>query len=193
MAGKTQTGSEHPRLGAFLTMAVGIILFFGMVSRIHDIPGVAQSEREQKEDETDRLRRQLAEERQRALVVFGRRDPTAEFDNLNQSLESLPGMQDETEPDMPAEQPETAPVEETRPEPDPEPRHQQPEPAPEKRYHVVKPGETLWRIATEVYGDGNQYRRIVDANPTLNPNQLSVGDILVIPTGRPIGRSAGLQ
>ena len=49
--------------------------------------------------------------------------------------------------------------------------------------HVVKPGETLWAIATQHYGSGNLYYRLVAANPHTipNPNVIHPGDIVRVP------------
>ena len=49
--------------------------------------------------------------------------------------------------------------------------------------HVVHSGETLWGIATQYYGSGNLYYRLVAANPHTipNPNLIHVGDIVRVP------------
>ena len=49
--------------------------------------------------------------------------------------------------------------------------------------HVVQPGETLWAIATQHYGSGNLYHRLVAANPHTipNPNLIHPGDIVRVP------------
>ena len=49
--------------------------------------------------------------------------------------------------------------------------------------HVVQPGETLWAIATQYYGSGNLYHRLVAANPHTipNPNLIHLGDIVRVP------------
>ncbi|MET1074269.1 MAG: LysM peptidoglycan-binding domain-containing protein [Umezawaea sp.] len=54
-------------------------------------------------------------------------------------------------------------------------------PAPAEQHWTVDPGDTLWAIAEKVYGDGNQYQRIADANGISNPDLISVGQDLVIP------------
>lgn len=49
-------------------------------------------------------------------------------------------------------------------------------------YTVVR-GDTLWKIAEKVYGDGDRYPEIIRANESLrrNPNRLVPGQSLVIP------------
>ncbi|MGX9135173.1 LysM peptidoglycan-binding domain-containing protein [Rummeliibacillus sp. JY-2-4R] len=49
--------------------------------------------------------------------------------------------------------------------------------------HVVKSGETLWQIANQYHVDINS---IIQLNQLPNPNQLVVGQTLVIPTQNPI-------
>lgn len=48
----------------------------------------------------------------------------------------------------------------------------------------VKSGDTLWAIAQRMYGDGDRWREIYDANADLigpNPNRITPGQTLVIP------------
>ena len=55
-------------------------------------------------------------------------------------------------------------------------------PAPEPgRFYVVKKGDTLWKIATKVYGNGQRHRDILAANPGLQPTKMKVGQKLVLP------------
>jgi len=57
-----------------------------------------------------------------------------------------------------------------------------PAPAPEAtRFHTVQNGDTLWKIATKVYGSGQRWRDIAAANPGLDTNKMKVGQTLVIP------------
>ena len=46
---------------------------------------------------------------------------------------------------------------------------------------TVAPGDSLWAIAERVYGDGNQYQRIADANGIANPDLIQPGQVLTIP------------
>ncbi|MEM9751957.1 MAG: LysM peptidoglycan-binding domain-containing protein [Planctomycetota bacterium] len=52
--------------------------------------------------------------------------------------------------------------------------------APGSNYTVQK-GDTLWSIASRVYGNGQKHRDILAANPQVNPNRLLVGQNLVMP------------
>ena len=51
------------------------------------------------------------------------------------------------------------------------------------QWHEVKPGDTLWKIAEQYYGDGSLYTQIFEANKdTLDdPNKIKVGQKLRIP------------
>lgn len=58
------------------------------------------------------------------------------------------------------------------------------EPEPESRFYTVKSGDTLSKIAKEMYGNANEYNKIFEANrPLLNhPDKIYVGQVLRIPT-----------
>ena len=56
-----------------------------------------------------------------------------------------------------------------------------PEPAAAGRSYTIKPGDNLWNISKEVYGDGTKYQRILDANPGINPDNMKPGTKIVIP------------
>ena len=47
--------------------------------------------------------------------------------------------------------------------------------------YVVKEGDFLWKIATDVYGDGFQWEKIAKANNLTNFDNLTEGTILIIP------------
>lgn len=47
--------------------------------------------------------------------------------------------------------------------------------------YTVKPGDTLWRIAANHYGDGKKWKQIADANPGLTPEKLKVGQTITLP------------
>ena len=52
--------------------------------------------------------------------------------------------------------------------------------------HVVKTGDSLWKISQKYYGSGSQWNRIYEANKTALKNKdfLEPGTVLVIPAAR---------
>lgn len=57
------------------------------------------------------------------------------------------------------------------------------EPAAESRFYTVKSGDTLSKIAKEMYGNANDYMKIFDANKPMlsHPDKIYVGQVLRIP------------
>ena len=51
------------------------------------------------------------------------------------------------------------------------------------RTYEVQKGDSLWKIAKHVYGDGNKWKAIADANAELipNPDKIKPGQVLTIP------------
>jgi nucleoid-associated protein YgaU len=49
--------------------------------------------------------------------------------------------------------------------------------------YTIKSGDTLWSIATQFYGSGNLYTRLVRANPHVitDPNVIHPGDVIRVP------------
>jgi 5'-nucleotidase len=47
--------------------------------------------------------------------------------------------------------------------------------------YLVQKGDTLWKIATNQYGDGKQWQKICSANPGLTPETLKAGQTITIP------------
>jgi proteasome lid subunit RPN8/RPN11/LysM repeat protein len=45
----------------------------------------------------------------------------------------------------------------------------------------VQPGDTLWRVAQGLYGDGHDYLRILKTNPHLQAQALHEGQVLTVP------------
>ena len=51
-------------------------------------------------------------------------------------------------------------------------------------YYVVQPGDTLWSIAQNAYGDGNEWTAIYNRNKAVigdNPNVLTPGESFYVP------------
>lgn len=53
------------------------------------------------------------------------------------------------------------------------------------REHVVSPGDTLWGIAEDHYGDGSEYTRLVRANTHIisDPDLIFPGQLIRVPIG----------
>ncbi len=47
--------------------------------------------------------------------------------------------------------------------------------------YTVKKNDSLWKIAKEVYGNGQRWVDIRDANPGVDPKKLAVGQELILP------------
>ena len=47
--------------------------------------------------------------------------------------------------------------------------------------YTIQHGDTLWKIASQHYGDGHKWKQIADANPGLDPAKLQVGKSIMIP------------
>jgi 5'-nucleotidase len=47
--------------------------------------------------------------------------------------------------------------------------------------YTVRKGDTLFSIAKQKYGNGNQWQRIASANPGLSPATLKAGQTIVVP------------
>lgn len=50
-----------------------------------------------------------------------------------------------------------------------------------QRTHVVKAGETLGMISSKAYGTSKHWKRILDANPGLDPARMQLGQRLILP------------
>lgn len=51
--------------------------------------------------------------------------------------------------------------------------------------YIVQPGDTLGKIAKKLLGSSAKWREIAKANPNINPNKLTAGITLIIPSDQP--------
>ena len=57
--------------------------------------------------------------------------------------------------------------------------------APSKKTYTVKSGDSLWKIAASLLGDGSKWNKIYEANKSViggNPNVIKPGQVLTIPS-----------
>jgi len=54
-------------------------------------------------------------------------------------------------------------------------------PAGGQQTYTIKKGDTLWSIANRVYGNGQKWVDIAQANPSVDPQKLAVGQTIVLP------------
>lgn len=47
--------------------------------------------------------------------------------------------------------------------------------------YTIQKGDTLWSIATAVYGDGQKWVDIAQANPSVDPAKLAIGQQITLP------------
>jgi nucleoid-associated protein YgaU len=119
--------------------------------------------------------------------------PPLERDPIEEPTTEDPATTETTGEDArPAPEPETGdPIEEiTEPEPEPEPevepepeptRPVPPDPASIPRTYTVQGGDTFASIATKFYGEERAWFDIAQANPSVDPKRLQVGQEIVLP------------
>ena len=80
---------------------------------------------------------------------------------------------------MPDPEPEPAPD----PTPEPAPQAAPEAPAEGGRSYTVESGDSLWKIAEAMYGNGSKYPKIFDANRDIldDPDKIFPGQVLKIP------------
>lgn len=121
-------------------------------------------------------------------------------------IDSTPGISERQGPsvgerspivDVPATstppQPEPEPEAEPQPEPQPQPNvAPRPEPpADTPRRYTIKSGDTFASIAQAVYNDEKAWFDIAQANPSVDPKQLQIGQVIVLPRRGEAGRDPG--
>lgn len=65
-----------------------------------------------------------------------------------------------------------------------EPAGYEPEPIatpPQQNTYTVQRGDTLWSIAQRTYGNGQRWRDIAQANPSVDPQKLAIGQQIILP------------
>ncbi len=83
--------------------------------------------------------------------------------------------------------PEKPRLTEIRPVESPEPDQPKSEKTPtltevtEGQSYTVQKGETYWKIATEMLGNGQRWKEIETLNPGVDRNNLKVGQVILIP------------
>lgn len=127
-----------------------------------------------------------------SITVGGEIADEADRQKILDILAGAPGI-DSVQDDMTVAAPEPAPAEpaesEAAPQAEAAPEAAASEPeAPaaaeeEGRSYTVQSGDTLWKIAEEMYGNGSRYMKIFEANTDLleNPDRIFPGQKLVIP------------
>ena len=123
-----------------------------------------------------------------SVEVSGTTASQAECDRICELVKEMPTTS-EVHNKLTIGAPEPAPVPEAAPEPE---VVAEPEPTPEPeaaqveekgRTYTVQSGDTLWKISEHVYGSGNKYMKIFEANTSIldNPDKISPGQELRIP------------
>ena len=54
-------------------------------------------------------------------------------------------------------------------------------PVPQQRTYTIRRGDTLWSIANREYGNGQRWRDIAQANPSIDPQRLAIGQEILLP------------
>ena len=124
-----------------------------------------------------------------AITVSGTIANEADREKIVQTLSGIDGISN-VQDNMEVAVPEPTPAPEPTPTPEPVPG---PTPGPiptpdtpgaaEGRTYTVQPGDSLWKISEEMYGNGSKYMKIFEANKDMleNPDKIFPGQELKIP------------
>ena len=120
------------------------------------------------------------------VEVSGTAASQKECDRICELIKDMPttkGVQNKMTIGMPEPAPEPAPVPEVAAEPKVAATPKSESGVTEGRTYTVKSGDTLWKIAEQMYGSGGKYMKIFEANTPLldNPDKIRPGQKLVIP------------
>jgi len=177
------------RLGGFVTMMVALLLFFGMVSRIGKPGDPSELLLSARVPPPADPKVALLEARKKTVAVYGLKKPEPASAAEPIARPKLPTPEPEAPKQEPA--PQAPQVEPETPSPAPKPKET---PASHERHYVVKPGDTLWQIAANEYGDGAMHALIEQANPGVDSSSLRVGQALTLPEARTaMGQTPAVQ
>jgi nucleoid-associated protein YgaU len=202
MASNTPSApADGPRLGAFLTLTVALLLVFGGISRIGQLRDLSAGLSAPQDDRVAEVRRKLREERERTILVIGSGATGSAADPappphgaVSGAVETAPARTtpERSAPPPPPVTPPAAPADAPSAPHQPErtPAMPRPRPEPEHGSYTVRANDTLYEIAERLYGDGTLWPLIRRANPGIDPRRLHVGTPLRIPFrdagGRPL-------
>ena len=120
-----------------------------------------------------------------SVTVAGHAPDQAQCDRICEVVKGIPNVNGVTNNIVVGS---PAPVAEPEPAPEPEVEVAADEPVPVEaeaggRTYTVKSGDTLWSIASEMYGSGGKYMKIFEANTSIleNPDKIFPGQELTIP------------
>ena len=126
-----------------------------------------------------------------AITVSGTIDSEANRAKVVEVLEGMNGISTVTDnmsvtappAAAPEPTPEPAPTPEAAPAPEPTPAEAPPEDDAGVKTYTVKSGDSLWKIAEEMYGNGSKYKTIFEANKDIldDPDKIFPGQVLKIP------------
>lgn len=123
------------------------------------------------------------------VTVSGEVQKEADKASIKKLLMTIPGIKQVKQElsvaraaAKPAAEPAPAPAAESSEHP-PAAQSASPAASSTSNSYTVQPGDTLWKIAKQFYGEGNQYLKIFEANKGLlkDPDQIFPGQELVIP------------